>query len=274
MGLFRRIKSRKQKKDLSYQNIDKINDADDAAAAESPPRLSLSGNISYNSNKNQSPFSYGSSYNSSNSSSYDYNHYKNETQDTFELDDIDDDDKSHNKDDDNSSNQATIDDVPTFVQAIQSCDETYSLKPAKALRSLFALSEDDAFHEINRIRMVREEFSSSLSSNHNQQQLLLVPILLDFIQRCESSSSEQYLALLVLNNVSIPKENKRLIAIEWKGAEILCRLLCQNPNIPLIGIILVNLSFCDSLLRKQLVDDLHKNIQFIEALSYVLKVSY
>ena len=40
----------------------------------------------------------------------------------------------------------------------------------------------------------------------------LVPVLLDFLRRCERSSPEQYLALLVLNNISIPSENKRVSA--------------------------------------------------------------
>ncbi len=102
----------------------------------------------------------------------------------------------------------------------------------------------------------------------------LIPVLLQFLLRCEPSSSEQYLVLLILNNISIPKENKRLVAIEHKGAFILSRLLCQHPNIPLICIILVNLSFCDSMLRKQLVDDLYKEIQLVEALAYALKVCY
>ena len=38
----------------------------------------------------------------------------------------------------------------------------------------------------------------------------LVPALLGFLRRCERGSSEQYLALLVLNNISIPSDNKRV----------------------------------------------------------------
>ena len=124
---------------------------------------------------------------------------------------------------------------------------------------------------------------------------LLLPTLFRFLQRCEPSSSEQYLVLLVLNNISIPNENKRLVAVGMNnnfsnndshnspaaanavrshnsGAEVLGRLWCEYPNISLIGIIMVNLSFCDGGLRKVLVDDLYGDIQFVEALVYVLKV--
>lgn len=164
-------------------------------------------------------------------------------------------------DDESSRAVPTLDDLPRLVMEVQSCHETFGIKPAKALRSLFALSEDEAFNEINRIRMAREAEGR------------LVPVLLQFLQRCEPSSSEQYLALLVLNNISIPKENKRLVAIDHRGAYILSRLLCLYPDIPLICIILVNLSFCDTLLRKQLVDSVHGEIQLVEALIYALMVS-
>ncbi len=100
----------------------------------------------------------------------------------------------------------------------------------------------------------------------------LIPVLIQFLQKCQPSSSEQYLALLVLNNVSIPEENKRFVGVENRGAEVLARLFCKYPGIPLIGIILVNLSFCDGMIRKELVDDLNGGIQLVEALIYVLKV--
>ncbi len=110
----------------------------------------------------------------------------------------------------------------------------------------------------------------------------LVPTLLQFLQQCDANSSEQYLALLVLNNVSIPSENKRIVAVDYKGAKILSKMLCWYPESSLISIILVNLCFCDSALRMQLVqssgtgegelDD--GTFPFIiEAFAYALQVS-
>lgn len=94
-----------------------------------------------------------------------------------------------------------------------------------------------------------------------------MPVLLEFLQRCERSSSEQYLALLVLNNVSIPAENKRIIAMDCGGAKVLSRLLCLDPSCHLLAIILVNLTFADPDLRRELVDD---EIQLVDALAYAL----
>ena len=65
---------------------------------------------------------------------------------------------------------------------------------------LFALSEN-ASDSTNRIEMVTSADGE------------LVPVLLDFLERCEQGSSEQYLTLLVLNNISIPSENKRVSVI-------------------------------------------------------------
>eukprot|EP00957_Ditylum_brightwellii_P086039 6545641-Ditylum_brightwellii.AAC.1 len=86
--------------------------------------------------------------------------------------------------------------VPSLVEDLASATDTSAEAPARALRMLFALSEHSS-HQENRTAMVREANGR------------LVPVLLDFLRRCERSSSEQYLALLVLNNISIPSENKR-----------------------------------------------------------------
>ena len=164
--------------------------------------------------------------------------------------------------DDNATDytrEASMEDLPALIDDLATCDSTFSEKPARALRMLFSLSEHNSLHEINRIRMVREA--------HGQ----LVPVLLQFLSRCRPTSSEQVLALLVLNNVSIPSENKRLVAIEYKGGKVLSRMLCQDPSCSLICIILVNLSFSDSVLRNQLVEA-REEIELVEALAYALKV--
>ena len=151
--------------------------------------------------------------------------------------------------------EANIDMLPELVEHLHTSIDTSGETPAKALRMLFSLSESAETE--NRTKMVRDAE--------------LVPELLDFLKRCERGSSEQYLALLVLNNISIPSENKRIIALECGGAQILCRLLCLDPSCHLMAIILVNLTFCDAELRKELVT--RPNIELIESLSFALRVA-
>jgi len=163
-----------------------------------------------------------------------------------------------------ASQDVSLEELERLVNDLATCDETFGEKPARALRVLFALSEHHALHEINRIRMVREANGR------------LVPTLIQFLQMCEPSSSEQYLALLVLNNVSIPSENKRIVAIDCKGARVLSKMLCWYPDCSLICIILVNLCFCDSSLRVQLVEETKgqgSGIYLVEAFAYALQVS-
>ena len=153
--------------------------------------------------------------------------------------------------------EATMDMLPELVEHLATSVDTSGETPARALRMLFSLSENAETD--NRTEMVREAGG------------MLVPELLDFLKRCERGSSEQYLALLVLNNISIPSESKRLIALECGGAQVLSRLLCLEPSCHLIAIILVNLTFADADLRKELVTK--PNIELIESLSFALKVA-
>ena len=92
--------------------------------------------------------------------------------------------------------EATMDMLPELVDHLATCTDTSGDRPARALRTLFSLSEHAETN--NRTEMVREAGG------------MLVPELLEFLKRCERGSSEQYLALLVLNNISIPRENKRV----------------------------------------------------------------
>ena len=95
----------------------------------------------------------------------------------------------------NSNVEPTLQHVPQLIQDIK-LNESGD-KPARALRQLFALSE---LPSDNRTEMVAETD--------------LVPTLLTFLQRTERGSSEQYLTLLVLNNISIPAQNKRVSIID------------------------------------------------------------
>ena len=62
------------------------------------------------------------------------------------------------------------------------------------------------------------------------------------------------------------------IAIEYGGAKVLSRLLCEDPSCHLLAIILVNLTFADGDLRRELVSPV-RDVQLVEALSYALLVS-
>ena len=92
--------------------------------------------------------------------------------------------------------QPTMEMLSQYIEDLQQARETSSDPPALALRMLFALSEHG--HTTNRTDMVRGAEGK------------LVPALLEFLNRCDRGSSEQYLTLLVLNNISIPTENKRV----------------------------------------------------------------
>jgi hypothetical protein len=89
-----------------------------------------------------------------------------------------------------SNIEPTLNHVPQLIQDVRMNES--GDKPARALRQLFALSEHPSD---NRTEMVESD---------------LVPTLLTFLQSSERGSSEQYLTLLVLNNISIPAQNKRV----------------------------------------------------------------
>jgi hypothetical protein len=172
-------------------------------------------------------------------------------------------DKKHKKKHDSSNNiKPTLDMVPSLIQDLENATDTASEIPARALRLLFQLSEQQtattSTADSTRIAMVQ---------SYNKA---LVPALLSFLQRCERGSSEQYLCLLVLNNISIPMANKTLIAVAC--VTLLSELLVYDPSCHLITIILVNLSFCDATLRSELCDARNR-YELVEAISFALRVS-
>jgi hypothetical protein len=66
----------------------------------------------------------------------------------------------HNTNDDASqdassthSTDVSIEQLGSLVDDLAACDETFAEAPARALRTLFALSEHPTLHEINRIRL-------------------------------------------------------------------------------------------------------------------------
>jgi len=145
------------------------------------------------------------------------------------------------------------------IDSLSTCKETFMNKPTNALRKLFAMSENTSSHPEYRTQMV-----SSCDGK-------LVPVLIEYLRRCKKGSSEQYLSLLILNNLSIPLENKKVIALECDGIKILSKLICEDPSSHLICIIIVNLSFADSELRRAIADP---KLQLVPALAYTLKVRW
>lgn len=238
MGLFRKRSFRKNKA------MKKENENLTTSKFDSPPKMTLANTLSS---------SFSTEYQDSNKVQKHLDENIDRNASSIEKDNNDDDDQS-------SIVPTSIDQLPHLITTLKTCRHTYSKESAQALQTLFAISEHTTLHEINCIRMIREADSQ------------LVPTLLDFLHRCEPSSSEQYMALLVLNNVSVPKENKKLVGLDHDGLFVLTRLLCRYPDIPFISIILVNLSFCDGALMKEIVDDKNNEIQFFEALTYALKV--
>jgi hypothetical protein len=94
--------------------------------------------------------------------------------------------------------EPTLERLPQLIYDLESSIKTSSDKPTRALRNLFTLSENGPSSNSNRTDMVHL---------HHQK---LVPALFNFLLRCRRGSSEQYLTLLVLNNISIPSANKRV----------------------------------------------------------------
>lgn len=190
--------------------------------------------------------------------------------------------------------------LPEYISAlteVHSPDPSADL-PSRALKALFALSEHASSHDV-RVAMVRdgvvavanEEVSNknhnkSTANDKNNNTITnkkaagpLIPTLLTFLQRCPRDSSEQYLSLLVLNNLSIPMENKCLVALECGAANVLGRMLMEDVGCHLLVIIIVNLTFCDVDVRKSLLlgdsngSSGGSEVQLIDCLAYALMVS-
>jgi hypothetical protein len=200
-----------------------------------------------------------------------------------------------------SSQSPTIQLLPEYVAAlteVHSPDTSADL-PSRALRALFSLSEHKESHGV-RVAMVRDGVvvkqqqqqagggtggnnkNNNISNINNQKSAgTLIPTLLTFLQRCPKDSSEQYLTLLVLNNLSIPMENKCLVALECGAANVLGRMLLEDVGCHLLVIIIVNLTFCDVHVRKSLLlgegesggEDEDGEVQLIDCLTYALMVS-
>lgn len=150
--------------------------------------------------------------------------------------------------------QVSIAQVPSLVNELHATVEetqtTESEKAARILRSLFALSDSE--DDKGRSEMIADG--------------TLIPVIFDFIERCRKEREQRrfasdhqalkqqpqlYLALLIVNNVSIPAANKRTIALE--GTPVVSRLLVDDPSCHLAAILLVNWTVQDAALRREMV---------------------
>ncbi|GAX26806.1 hypothetical protein FisN_9Lh075 [Fistulifera solaris] len=140
--------------------------------------------------------------------------------------------------------------VRSCIQQLKSQHEEQALD---ALKRLFALSSPEdpnaSFRQRNMICVVGDA---------------LLPVLFSYIDSADGVYIQT--ALLVINNLSTVAENKQPLAMQ--GAAILARVLARDPSCHLAAIILVNLTFCDAELRRDLV--LKKDFLLVETLALTL----
>lgn len=96
------------------------------------------------------------------------------------------------------SSDVTMEHLPDLIMDLESSLNSKNGKSPRSLKLLFALSENSQESNNNRVDMVQGAGGK------------LIPVLLRFLNQCSSKSSDQYLTLLILNNISIPSENKRV----------------------------------------------------------------
>lgn len=113
----------------------------------------------------------------------------------------------------------TMDHVPDLILDLESAVETSAERSLKALRMLCALSKrqdgcEGGNSHLNRIEMVHrfthDRYDGSGEDHPSMQTGSLVPAILGFLKRCEVKSKEHYLTLMILNNISVPYENKKV----------------------------------------------------------------
>lgn len=142
--------------------------------------------------------------------------------------------------------------VRSCIQQLKSQQEEQALD---ALKSLFALSSPGDTGAPSRQRDMICVMGGQL-----------LPVLFSYIDTAGGVYVQT--ALLVVNNLSTVSENKRPLAMQ--GAGILARVLTRDPSCHLAAIILVNLTFCDAELRRDLV--LNKDFFLVETLALTLLV--
>ena len=147
----------------------------------------------------------------------------------------------------------SIEQVPLLVQQLNAVldahQSTESEKAARILRQLVIVSEDHA---------VRGQMIANGA---------LLNVIFNFVDLCRTEQERRrdsavcpdeldqqaqlYLALLLVNNLSIPPANKRIIAI--KGTPFLSRILTDDPSCHLAAVLLANWTVQDAALRREMV---------------------
>ncbi len=195
---------------------------------------------------------------------------------------------------------ASIKHLPHYIAALSPSmsPDTSAELSSRALSCLFTLSEVEVSsssgtslnqQQKQRVDMVHGLNHDSTNTTTPEPTTPLISALLSFLLRCPQNSSEQYLTLLVLNNLSIPMQNKRAIALQYDGAKILARLLCEDPGCHLLVIIIVNLTFGDLELNRDLLTmgrsggastfschgagEIETDVLLVQSLGYVFLVS-
>ena len=171
----------------------------------------------------------------------------------------------------------TFEHLPDLILDLDTAVQTSADRPNKALRMLFALSEhtgnnNNANNNSNNEPSDQNRIQMVSALNQDNAGRSLVPTLLNFLKRCEPNTNEHTLTLLVLNNISIPQANKRMIAIDHDGAKILAKLLCEDPSCHLLAIVLVNLTFTGAEIRKELISP-SSSAALVESLSFALRIA-
>lgn len=187
----------------------------------------------------------------------------------------------------NANSTPTLNLLPEYTAALtkEHSPDTAGELPSKVLKALFSLSEHKESHEV-RVALVRDgavapHLMLAVDDDQSKGVGALVPTLLGFLQRCPKDSSEQYLTLLVLNNLSIPMENKRLVGLECGAVNVLGRMLLEDVGCHLLVIVIVNLTFCDAGVRRSLLlgesaggggGEDGDDVQLVDCLAYALMV--
>ena len=133
--------------------------------------------------------------------------------------------------------------------------------------------EDNASSTVPQPRSVASDYLRQIRSSHMNRS-----------SRGEWNKSKRtishpvtmYLALLVLNNLCIPNDNKRYIAFQCHGVDIICHLLCYDPSCRMLAIVLVNLTFgTNAQFQHDLLfqNETNSDTELLSSLAYVLRVA-
>ncbi len=110
----------------------------------------------------------------------------------------------------------TLDHLSDLILDLETAVIVNAKRPLRALKMLLALSAlppnkknamTTAFHKPNKTTKSTHEARIEMVRSENGR---LVPVLLSFLNRCMVPSKEHSLTLLILGNLSIPQENKRV----------------------------------------------------------------